>query len=140
MSLEDRIGRMAPYALSLVRIVVALLFLEHGSAKLLGFPDNGPLRDLFTLSWYSGAIELVGGALLATGLFSRSAAFVMSGEMAFAYFMSHAPNSFFPLINRGDSAVLYCLIFFYFVFSGPGPWSLDAVLARSKGVQMKPAE
>ena len=141
MNLEDRISRLAPYVLSLVRIVVALLFLEHGSAKLLGFPANGPLRDLFTLSWTSGAIELVGGALLAAGLFSRSAAFIMSGEMAVGYFMSHAPQSFFPLLNRGDAAVLYCFIFFYFVFSGPGPWSLDAWLGtRTKRAALKPAE
>jgi putative oxidoreductase len=141
MSLEARLGQLAPYVLSITRIMVALLFLEHGSAKLLGFPANGPIRELFTQSWFSGAIELVGGALLAAGLFSRSAAFIMSGEMAFAYFMSHAPHSFFPLINRGDAAVLYCFIFFYFVFSGPGPWSLDALLsARSKGTVLKPAE
>ena len=119
MSVEDRVSRLAPYVLSLVRIVLALLFLEHGSAKLLGFPANGPLRELFTLSWFSGAIELVGGALLAAGLFSRSAAFIMSGEMAVGYFMSHAPHSFFPLLNRGDAAILYCFIFFYFVFAGP---------------------
>ena len=141
MSVEDRVSRLAPYVLSLVRIVLALLFLEHGSAKLLGFPANGPLRELFTLSWYSGAIELVGGALLAAGLFSRSAAFIMSGEMAVGYFMSHAPHSFFPLLNRGDAAILYCFIFFYFVFAGPGPWSLDALLAgREKRAALKPAE
>ena len=132
MNLEDRVGHLAPYVLSIVRIMVALLFLEHGSAKLLGFPDNGPLRELFTLSWFSGAIELVGGALLAVGLFSRCAAFIMSGEMAVGYFMSHAPNSFFPLLNRGDAAILYCFIFFYIFFAGPGPWSIDAALARSK--------
>ena len=132
MNLEDRVGHLAPYVLSIVRIVVALLFLEHGSAKLLGFPDNGPLRELFTLSWFSGAIELIGGAFLAVGLFSRCAAFIMSGEMAVGYFVSHAPNSFFPLLNRGDAAILYCFIFFYIFFAGPGLWSVDAVRARSK--------
>jgi putative oxidoreductase len=141
MSFDDRVSRLAPHVLSLMRIVVALLFLEHGSAKLLGFPANGPIRELFTLSWFSGAIELIGGALLAAGLFSRTAAFIMSGEMAFAYFMSHAPQNFFPLINRGDAAVLYCFIFFYFAFAGPGPWSLDAWCnARGKRTALKPAE
>jgi putative oxidoreductase len=141
MSFDDRVSRLAPYVLSIVRIVLALLFLEHGSAKLLGFPVNGPIRALFTLSWFSGAIELVGGALLAAGLFSRTAAFIMSGEMAFAYFMSHAPRSFFPLINGGDAAILYCFIFFFFVFAGPGPWSLDAWRgARGKRDALKPAE
>ena len=86
------------------------------------------------MSWYSGAIELVGGALLTVGLFSRSAAFIMSGEMAVAYFMSHAPHSFFPLINRGDSAILYCFVFLYLAFAGPGPWSLDALLSRKRAL------
>ena len=141
MSLQDRASQLAPHVLSLMRIVVALLFFEHGSAKLLGFPDNGPLRELFTLSWFSGAIELVAGGLLAAGLFSRTAAFIMSGEMAVGYFMSHAPHSFFPLINCGDAAILYCFIFFYFVFAGPGPWSLDAVLNRQPSrAQLNPAE
>ena len=131
-ALSQNVARYAPSVLSIVRIAVALLFLEHGSSKLLGFPENGPIRELFTLSWYSGAIELVGGALLTVGLFSRSAAFIMSGEMAVAYFMSHAPHSFFPLINRGDSAILYCFVFLYLAFAGPGPWSLDALWSRKR--------
>jgi putative oxidoreductase len=83
--------------------------------------------------WFAGAIELVGGILLALGLFTRCAAFVMSGEMAFAYFISHAPNSFFPILNRGDASILYCFIFLYIAFAGGGPWSLDAWL-RGRGV------
>ena len=83
---------------------------------------------MFSLYWFAGAIELVGGILLLGGLFTRSAAFILSGEMAFAYFLSHAPNSFFPILNRGDGAILYCFIFLYIVFAGPGPWSLDAML------------
>jgi len=129
---RQNIEHYAPYVLSIVRIAVALLFLEHGSSKLLGFPDNGPIRELFTLSWFSGAIELVGGALFAVGLFSRSAAFMMSGEMAVAYFMSHAPHSFFPLLNGGDSAILYCFVFLYLAFAGPGPWSLDALWSAKR--------
>ena len=80
--------------------------------------------------WFAGAIELVGGALLTVGLFTRCAAIVMSGEMAFAYFLSHAPHGFFPILNRGDSAILYCFVFFYIAFAGAGPWSLDALLRK----------
>ncbi len=124
ISWEERIRRAAPYVLSLVRIGVGLLFFEHGLSKLFGFPA-GEVRELFTLSWYSGVIEFMTGALLTAGLGTRAAAFVASGEMAFAYFLSHAPASFFPLINRGDAAILYCFIFFYLAFAGGGPCSLD---------------
>lgn len=118
----------SPYVLSIVRIVVALLFFEHGLSKMFGFPQPIPPPALFSLSWFSGAIEFVGGGLLLIGLFSRASAFIMSGEMAFAYFISHAPHSFFPIINRGDAAILYCFIFLYIAFAGGGPWSLDAKL------------
>jgi putative oxidoreductase len=118
----------SPYILSIVRIVVALLFFEHGLSKMFGFPQPMPPPALFSLAWFSGAIEFVGGGLLALGLFSRAAAFIMSGEMAFGYFLSHAPHSFFPILNRGDAAILYCFIFLYFAFAGGGPWSLDAKL------------
>jgi len=121
-------SRWSPYILSIVRIVVALLFFEHGLSKMFGFPQPVPTPALFSLAWFSGAIEFVGGGLLAVGLFSRAAAFIMSGEMAFGYFISHAPHSFFPIINRGDAAILYCFIFLYFAFAGGGPWSLDAKL------------
>jgi putative oxidoreductase len=123
-------ARYAPYVLSVVRIVVALLFFEHGLAKMTGFPQGPALPLDFSLHWFSGAIEFVGGALLTVGLFSRCVALVMSGEMAFAYFLSHAPRDFFPLVNRGEGAILFCFIFFYFAFAGPGPWSLDALIAR----------
>lgn len=114
-----------PRVLSLLRIIVGLLFLEHGSAKLLGFPPGTAAPALGSLLWFSGLIELVGGALVAVGLFTRCAAFIASGEMAFAYFLSHAPNGFFPMYNRGDAAVLYCFVFLYLAFAGGGPWSLD---------------
>ncbi|HMF22164.1 MAG TPA: DoxX family protein [Pseudolabrys sp.] len=120
----------SPYVLSIVRIVVALLFFEHGLSKMFGFPQPLPPPVLFSLPWFSGAIELVGGGLLAIGLFSRASAFIMSGEMAFAYFISHAPHGFFPILNRGDAAILYCFIFLYIAFAGGGPWSLDAKLSR----------
>ena len=103
-------------------------------AKLFGFPQQStPPPELFSLVWFSGAIELVGGAFAAVGLFTRAAAFIMSGEMAVGYFMAHAPQSFFPLINRGDGAILYCFIFLYLFFAGPGPWSLDALIWRRTG-------
>jgi putative oxidoreductase len=124
-------ARYAPYVLSIVRIVVALLFFEHGTSRMFGFPSPLPMPDFLSLHWFAGAIEFVGGALVALGLFTRAAAFVMSGQMAFAYFLSHAPHAFFPILNRGDSAILYCFVFLYIAFAGGGPWSLDAVL-RSK--------
>lgn len=138
---QDTWSNLAPYVLSIVRIVVALLFFEHGLSKLFGFPQPAAYPALFSLSWFAAAIEFIGGALLAVGLFSRTSAFIMSGEMAFAYFISHAPHDFFPIINRGDAAILYCFIFLYIAFAGGGPWSLDAILARQKPRSaLRPAE
>jgi len=128
-----RFARFEPYVLSIVRIVVALLFFEHGLSRLFGFPSPLPTPALFSLYWFAGAIELVGGALVALGLFTRVSAFIMSGEMAFAYFLRHAPGGFFPILNRGDAAILYCFVFLYLAFAGAGPWSFDALL-RSKRV------
>ena len=133
------LSRYAPAIRSILRIVVALLFFEHGLSKLTGFPQ-AHMAELFTLSWYAGVIEFAGGALLALGLFTRFVAFVMSGEMAFAYFLSHAPHSFFPIVNRGDGAILYCFIFLYFVFAGGGPWSVDALRRPAERTTLKPAE
>jgi putative oxidoreductase len=120
----------APRVLSILRIVVGLLFMEHGTAKLLGFPPGTATPPLFGLMWFAGLIELVGGALVALGLATRAAAFIMSGEMAVAYFMAHFPQNFFPLVNRGDAAVLYCFVFLYLAVAGGGPWSLDALIGR----------
>jgi putative oxidoreductase len=126
------VGRYAPYILSIVRIVVALLFFEHGLSRLFGFPSPLPAPALFSLYWFAGAIELAGGALVTLGLFTRTVAFIMSGEMAYAYFYSHAPAGFFPILNRGDGAILYCFIFLYIAFAGAGPWSLDALWSRKR--------
>jgi putative oxidoreductase len=122
----------APRMLSTLRIVAALLFIEHGTQKLLGFPAGGMSGvSLASLSGVAGIIEIVGGLLLLVGLFSRAAAFVMSGEMAVAYWMAHAPKSVFPVNNGGEAAILFCLVFLYIVFAGPGPWSMDASRGRA---------
>jgi len=124
-------GRYGPQALSLLRIVAALIFLLHGSSKILGFPASEmgapPVGSLF---WIGGLLELVGGLLLLIGLFSRPVAFVLSGEMAVAYWMVHAPQSTFPMINGGDAAILYCFVFLLIAAAGPGPWSVDASMRR----------
>ena len=120
----------SPRVLSILRIVVGLLFLEHGLGKYFGFPI-APSFHMTAILWVAGAIEMVTGVLVAIGVFTRCAAFVASGEMAFGYFMAHFPRSFFPLVNGGDAAVLYCFIFLYLAFAGGGPWSIDA--ARRRG-------
>jgi|SRR5271155_2443826 len=120
--------RYQPYVLSILRIMAGLLFFEHGLAKLFGFPPHGPMPGFPELEWFAGTIEFAGGALVTLGLGTRAAALLMSGEMAIGYFLDHAPRSFFPLINGGDSVVLYCFVFLYFVFAGAGPLSLDALL------------
>ena len=121
----------APRVLSILRIVAALLFFEHGTSKLLGFPPSDHSPEVLSLSWIAGLLEMVGGALLILGLFTRPVAFILSGEMAFAYWMAHAPQSAFPLSNGGDAAILYCFVFLYLAFAGGGPWSLDALRQRN---------
>lgn len=122
-----------PRVLSVLRIVAALIFLEHGTQKLFGFPPSpNPGPAPFSFFWIGGVIEFVGGALLALGLATRPVAFLLSGEMAVAYFMVHAPRGFFPALNGGDAAILYCFVFLYFAFAGPGPWSLDAARSHER--------
>lgn len=122
------LSRYAPLALVVLRIMVGLLFLEHGTQKLLGFPAGGAAGPaMLALAWFQGVIELVGGVLFTIGLFTPAVAFILCGDMAFAYFMAHAPKNFFPILNGGDAAILYCFIFFYFIFSGAGPISADAL-------------
>lgn len=119
--------------LSVLRIVAALLFLTHGTAKLFHAPHQASFDglQLMSLMGAQGLIEVIGGVLLAIGLFSRIAAFVMSGDMAAAYFMAHWPKSWLPLLNGGDLAVLFCFVFLYLWAAGPGPWSIDAQRRRS---------
>lgn len=125
--------RHAPVMLSVFRTMAGLLFMAHGTQKFLGFPGG----DYAMSGWafaqpgaYAGVIELVAGALITLGLFTRPAAFLASGTMAFAYFIGHASQGFWPVNNGGDAAILYCFAFLYFVFAGPGPISLDARLER----------
>ncbi len=122
--------RWAPLLLSVLRIVAALIFMAHGTQKILGFPASAMNPAAFSLPWIAGVLELVGGALLILGLFTRPVAFVLSGEMAFAYFMAHAPKSVFPALNGGDAAILYCFVFLYIAAAGPGPLSVDAQMRR----------
>ncbi|MGV3550322.1 DoxX family protein [Rhizobium sp.] len=126
MAIANSLNAHAPRVLSVVRIMAGVIFLAHGTQKLLGFPFSDKSPEAFSLSWSAGVVELVAGTLIAIGLLTRPAAFIASGTMAFAYFIAHAPRSFFPVLNNGDAAILYCFFFLYLVFAGPGPWSLDA--------------
>lgn len=130
----SRLNSYAPAVLGLLRIVSALIFLAHGTQKFLGFPGGeraGSGLALDGLGAYAGLIEIVTGILIALGLFTRPAAFLASGTMAVAYWYAHAPRDFFPVNNGGDAAILYCFVFLYFVFAGPGAFSVDG--ARGKG-------
>jgi putative oxidoreductase len=122
------IAAWKPYALTALRVMTGLLFFEHGTSKLLGFPFDQKLANLqlFSLMGLAGALELVGGFLIIIGLFTRPVAFVLSGQMAVAYFMSHGARNFFPTLNGGDAAILFCFVFLYLVAAGAGPFSLDA--------------
>lgn len=125
-----------PAVRSVVRIVVAFLFSLHGMQKLLGFfggmGGQGGVAAFPSMPWWAGVLELGGGVLLLLGVFSRPVAFILSGQMAVAYFKFHFPKGFLPVVNGGELAALYCFIFFYFFFAGPGPLSLDALI-RKKG-------
>jgi putative oxidoreductase len=131
--MAPRASSFAPMALSLLRIVSGLLFLEHGTQKFLSFPAGqyaGSGLALNSMPAYAGIFEFLCGLLIAIGLFTRPAAFVASGVMAVAYWMAHAPRGFFPVNNMGDAAILYCFVFLYLAAAGPGPWSLDARRGR----------
>lgn len=118
-----------PFLLSVLRIVAAFMFMIHGTQKWLAFPvPRANPTVLWSLSGAAGVLELCGGFLLLLGLFTRPVAFVLSGLMAFAYFIAHAPNGFWPIVNRGELAAMYCFVFLYLSAAGGGPWSLDHVL------------
>jgi len=129
-----RLDAWAPRVLSLLRIVAALLFMEHGLMKIFEFPaaQQGVPSPMPAILVAAGWIEIIGGALIAMGLFTRVVAFLCSGEMAVAFFMAHVARTgvFWPALNMGDAAILYCWVFFYLVFAGPGPWSLDAIVRK----------
>jgi putative oxidoreductase len=122
------LDRFSPQLLSILRIVSALIFMEHGTAKLLQFPPTEMFAappEIMTMGWISGV-------LLALGLFTRPVAFILSGEMAFAYFIGHAPQSFYPIQNQGDAAILYCFVFLYIAAAGGGAWALDNLVFKRK--------
>lgn len=122
----------SPRLLSVLRIVTAFLFIQHGSMKLLGFPPSEAFAGLklISLIGFAGVLELFGGLLVLFGFFTRPVAFILSGEMAFAYFMAHAPHGFFPILNHGELAVLYCFVFLYLAVAGGGVWSVDQIQGR----------
>jgi len=122
----DRLSAYRPQALAALRIVAALLFIEHGTQKFIDFPPaEQPFGDLMNILGVAGVLEVVVGVLILIGLFTRPVAFVLCGFMAVAYFMAHAPQSFFPINNRGDAAVLFCFVFLYLTAAGPGAFALD---------------
>lgn len=123
--LEELLSPYRPQFLSILRIMTALLFVAHGTSKLFGWPMEGFQPPLFSLFGLAGVLELVGGILLVLGFLTRPVAFILAGEMAFAYFMGHASQNFFPIINQGEAAILFCFIFLYLVFAGAGVWSVD---------------
>ena len=132
---ESASPRWSGIFLSVLRIVTALVYMQHGTQKLFGFPPTGgPVGAtpfvLFSQPGLAGILEFFGGMLVLVGLFTRPVAFILSGEMAVAYFQVHAPRAFLPIVNRGELPVVLCFVFLYFAFAGAGPWSVDGVIAR----------
>src|SRR5580704_1989602 len=126
MSSLDRVSKYAPEVLSIARIVIGLLFLEHGTSKLFDFPHGAMAQPAMgSLIWFQGIIEVVGGALFAVGFLTRPVAFILAGDMAVAYFMAHASKGMYPMLNGGDAAILYCFIFLIYFVAGPGRWAAD---------------
>jgi putative oxidoreductase len=133
-TLASRWIALSPYLLSVLRIIAAFLFIQYGTTKLLAWPGavipGGGTVPLMTQGGIAGLLEMVGGALLLVGLFTRPVAFLLSGEMAFAYFIGHAGEGFWPVLNQGAPAVIFCFVWLYVSAAGGGPWSLDAALQR----------
>src|SRR3954469_15915483 len=128
--------RWQPQLLAILRVVTGLLFLEHGLIKLFGFPPGGKpgLQDVGSFLWIAGVIELVTSVLVTLGLFSRLAAFVAAGEMAVAYWMVHAKMGFYPAVNMGEAAILYCFVFLYLAAAGAGAWSVDGARLKRQPI------
>jgi putative oxidoreductase len=131
------LSRWQPQLLGVLRIITALLFLEHALIKLFGFPPGGKpgLQDVGSFLWIAGLVELVTSILVLLGLFTRAAAFVAAGEMAVAYWMVHAKMGFYPAVNMGEAAILYCFIFLYLAAAGPGAWSVDGARTRNAPIR-----
>ena len=133
MGFSDQLDRYSPYMLAVLRIMTALLFMEHGTQKLFGFPPgSNPQPPLFSIFGFAGLLEVFGGALILIGLFTRPVAFILAGQMAVAYFMGHASRGLFPVNNGGDAAILYCFVFLYLFFAGPGAWRIDVHHAHKR--------
>ena len=128
--MEDFLDRQRPHFLSILRIMAGLLLIPHGTMKFFGWPTGEGGTELFSLMGVAAAIEIVGGILLVIGLFTRTTAFIVSGFLAAAYFMAHAPQDFLPIVNQGELAVLWCFVTLYIFAAGAGPWSVDALLER----------
>lgn len=136
--MADRLPSTSFVALGVLRIVSGLLFLQHGTMKFLSFPEGQMAGSGWSFAGagaYAGLIELVGGVLLILGLFTRPIAFIASGTMAVAYWYAHAPQGLYPINNGGELAALYCFVFLYIFFAGPGAWSLDGILKRQRREQ-----
>jgi putative oxidoreductase len=133
-TLIDRWRSWAPQLLSILRIMAAFVFLQYGSAKILAWPapvmPGGGTAPLTSLAGIAGLLELVGGPLLLVGWLTRPVAFLLAGEMAVAYFKGHAPQGFWPILNQGAPAILFCFVWLYLSAAGAGPWSIDALLSR----------
>jgi putative oxidoreductase len=122
----DRVSKYVPEVLGIARVVIGLLFLEHGTSKLLDFPHGVMAQPAMgSLYWFQGIIEVVGGVLFILGFLTRPVAFILAGDMAFAYFMGHASKGFYPMLNGGDAAILYCFVFLIYFVAGPGRWAVD---------------
>jgi putative oxidoreductase len=131
-NLDSFYVRWTPRVLSILRIIVGFLLMAHGAQKLFGFlaPPGMPAATTLSLMWVAGVLEFFGGLLLLIGLFTRPVAFILSGLMAVAYFMVHAPGGFWPLQNKGELAVIYCFVFLFLAVAGGGEWSVDRILRR----------
>lgn len=128
-----KLESFAPHILGATRVLLGILLACHGAQKVLGAFGGTPAGVPALVIWVAGPIELIGGALIAVGLWTRGAAFLMSGLMAFAYFMAHAPKGFWPILNGGELAIAYCWLSLYLAAHGPGAWALENVLARGEG-------